>query len=203
MDEQDLVRLYAQGSSRGSAARANCPEPEALLAAVERTGSEEERARTIDHATSCAGCGEELELLQSSRIVRERPQLPRIGLAIAASVMVAVGLGYYAMKRGQFPAAARDLIRGDGDVVLVSPAKDESGPLRVLTWHRVSGALGYTVEVRHDDGTVVLRSDATDTVFAVSDSIAAATTGTIYWGVTATLSDGSERRSATRRLRAP
>jgi hypothetical protein len=126
-----------------------------------------------------------------------------MGLAIATSVVVALGLGYSAMKRGGFPTNARDLIGGGGHVELALPAKDESAPLRVLTWHAVPGARDYIVEVRRDDGTVVLRSASNDTVFTVADSIATATTGVVYWGVSPTLADGTERRSATRRLRIP
>ena len=128
---------------------------------------------------------------------------PRMGLVIATSVVVALGLGYYAMKRGRLPTNARDLIGGGSRVELALPAKDESAPLRVLTWHALPGARDYIVEVRRDDGSVVLRSASTDTVFTVADSIAAATTGIVYWGVSTTLSDGTERRSATRRLRIP
>jgi len=203
MNEQDLVRLYAQGANRSSASRTGCPAPETLLAAVEQSGSEEERLRTINHAMTCAECGEELELLRSSRIVRERSRLPRFSFAIAASLVVAVGLGYYALMRGQASTGARDLMRGASDVELVSPTNDETVALRVLTWRAVPSARDYTVEIRREDGSVVARSVSKDTVFSVSDSIAAATTGTIYWGVTATLPDGTERRSATRRLRTP
>jgi hypothetical protein len=152
---------------------------------------------------TCADCGEELELLRSSRIVRERSRLPRFSLAIAASLIVAVGLGYYAMKQGQLTTSSPDLMRGGTDIELVSPTGDEAGPLRALTWHAFPGARDYVVEVRRDDGSVVLRSASTDTVFAVPDSIAANATGIVYWGVSATLPDGSERRSATRRLRTP
>lgn len=186
-----------------SPSRADCPDPEVLLAAVERTAPEAERMRTINHAMTCADCGEELELLRASRIVRERSRVPRTTFAIAASLIAAVGFGYYAMKRGQLPADARALMRGGNDIELASPAKDAVAPLQTLVWHPVPGARDYVVEVRRDDGSVVLRSVSSDTVFTVSDSIAAATTGTVYWGVAATLSDGTDRRSATRRLRAP
>ena len=203
MNEQDLVRLFALGTNRGSMPRADCPPPEALLAAVERTGSEDERLQTINHAMACTSCGEELELLRASRVVRERPRASRIGFAIAASVLVAIGLGYYSMKRGDGSPTAGDLMRGDADVQLAVPATDAAEPLRSLVWHAVPGAAQYTVEVRRDDGTLVLRRASTDTVFAVPDSVAAQATGTVYWGVTAMFPDGTERRSATRRLRTP
>jgi hypothetical protein len=203
MNDQDLVRLYALGANRGSASRAGCPAPEALLAAVERTGPEEERMRAINHAMTCADCGEELELLRASRVVRDRPRASRIGFALAASALVAIGLGYYAMRGGQLSAGADDLMRGDTDVQLTTPATDATEPLRSLTWRAVPGAAGYIVEIRRDDGTLVLRSASGDTVFAVPESIAAQTTGDVYWGVTAALSDGTERRSSTRRLRTP
>ena len=152
---------------------------------------------------TCPACGEELELLRASRVVRDRPRLSRIAFALAASALVATGLGLYAMKRGQLPGSANDLMRGDSDVQLAAPAADATEPLRTLTWRAVPGALGYMVEVRRDDGTLVFRSASPDTVFAVADTIATRTTGTIYWGVTVVLPDGTERRSSTRRLRTP
>src|SRR5262245_28232988 len=120
MNEQDLVRLYALGANRSPTSRADCPTPEALLAAVELTGAEDERMNTINHAMTCSDCGEDLELLRASRVVRDRPRASRIGFAFAASALVAIGLGYYTMKRGELPTSAGDLMRGDADVQLAT-----------------------------------------------------------------------------------
>ena len=203
MNEQDLVRLYGLGANRSSPSRADCESPEALLAAVERTGSEDERLKTINHAMTCTDCSEELELLRASRVVRDRPRTSRNAYALAASALVAIGLGYYAMQRMGLQANANDLTRGVADVRLVTPVADAAETMRSLTWRAVPGAASYAVEVRRDDGTLVLRSTSADTVFVVPDSIATQTTGTVYWGVTAAFSDGTERRSSTRRLRTP
>src|SRR5574338_999471 len=53
---------HTLGAMPRSPSRADCPDPEVLLAAVERTAPEAERMRTINHAMTCADCGEELEL---------------------------------------------------------------------------------------------------------------------------------------------
>jgi len=73
MNEGDFVRLYQRGTAnRRDAARVGCVPPEALLAVVEQQGSEEERLASINHAMTCADCGEELELLRATRVVRDR-----------------------------------------------------------------------------------------------------------------------------------
>jgi hypothetical protein len=201
MTEEDLVKLYQRGTVRRDASRADCVSLDALLAAVERRGPEEERLRSINHAMACADCGEELELLRSTRIVRDRAPIPSFGFALAASIMVVAGLGYYSLARSR-AATSDDLTRdGTGDVQLVSPLSTSAQRLDSLVWRPVAGAASYVIDVRRDDGTLVTRGTTSDTTFVVPDSARVEPGSDVYWGVTARLSDGTELRSAARRIR--
>ena len=202
MTEEDLVRLYQRGTVRRDASRrADCVSLDALLAAVERRGPEEERLRSINHAMACADCGEELELLRSTRIVRDRARMPSVGFALAASIVVVVGLGYYSLARSR-ATNVDDLTRdGTGDVQLVSPLGASTPRLDSLVWRSVAGAASYLIDVRRDDGTLLTRGSTSDTTFVVPDSARVAPAGEVYWSVTARLSDGTELRSVARRVR--
>lgn len=200
MTEQDLVRLYQRGTSAGRGAdRTNCPSPESLLAVVEQQGPESTRVETLNHAMACAECGDELELLRSTRVVRDRNRIPRAGLAIAASIVLVAGLGYFAVARNRSATDDGDLTRGNaGDVQLVSPAV--SAPrLDTLLWRSVTSATSYGVEVRRDDGTLIVRSTTADTVFVMPDSVRITPGSVVYWTVSARLRDGTELRSPARR----
>jgi len=195
MNEGDFVRLYQRGTAnRRDAARVGCVPPEALLAVVEQQGSEEERLASINHAMTCADCGEELELLRATRVVRDRARIPHGGFALAASLVFVAGLGYYTLARRGSPEPAVDsaVMRGvTGDVQRVDS----------LVWRSMPGVTSYVVEVRREDGTLVTRAATTDTSFVVPDSARVAPGNDVYWTVSARLSDGSELRSAARRVR--
>ena len=204
MNEDEFVRLYQRGTAnRRDAARVGCVPPEALLAVVEQQGSEEERLASINHAMTCADCGEELELLRATRVVRDRARVPHGGFALAASLVLVAGLGYYTLARRGSPEPAVDsaVMRGvTGDIQLVSPAGDVQR-VDSLVWRSMAGVTSYVVELRRDDGTLVTRATTTDTSFVLPDSARVAPDNEVYWMVSARLSDGSELRSAVRRVR--
>ena len=202
MNEEDLVRLYQRGiATPRRATRADCVAPEDLLAAVEQRGSEDERLRSINHAMTCADCGEELELLRATRIVRDRARVPRFGFALAASLVLVVGLGYYSLARSRSDTVD-DLTRdGSGDVQLIAPSSATVTRLDTLAWRSVGGAVEYTVDVRRADGTLITRTTTADTTVALPATVRLDPGSDVYWGVTARLGDGSELRSATRRVR--
>ena len=194
MKEQDLVRLYQRGTARRGPDRADCVSPEALLAVAEQRGSEAERRRSIDHARACADCGEELELLRATRVVRDRGRIPHAGLALAASLVLAA-LGYYTLSRHRADAAGNN-----GDVQLVSPV-GATDRLDSLVWRSVTNAASYSIELRNEDGTLVTRGTITDTMFVLPDSLRVTPGNTVYWTVSARLTDGTELRSVRRRVR--
>lgn len=202
MKEEDFVRLYQRGTAaRNGADRAACVPPDALLAVVERRGTETERLQTINHAATCADCGEELELLRATRVVRDRTRIPYAGFALAASLVLAAGIGYYTVSRQRSAENDGDLTRGNtGDVQLVSPGATVSR-IDSLVWRSVTSAASYGVELRQDDGTLVTRARTTDTTFVLPDSVRGAPGSAVYWTVSARLTDGTELRSTARRVR--
>ena len=201
MTEEDLVRLYRRGTARETRGRDGCVSLEALLAVVEKRGTENERLRAINHAMACAECAEELELLRATRVVRDRARVPNIAFALAASVLLAAGLGYYTLGRRQAERPNDDLTRGTaGEVHLVSPSANATA-IDTLVWHAVTGATSYRLELRSDDGQLLTRGTTTDTTFAVPDGARVTRRSVVYWTVSARLTDGTEVRSAAQRVR--
>ena len=202
MNEEDLVRLYRRGTAaRATPAREGCVPPEALLAVVERRGTEDERLRAINHAMACAECAEELELLRATRVVRDRARVPNIAFALAASVLLAAGLGYYTLGRQQGTRGNDDVTRGaEGELQLVSPTATATA-IDSLVWRAVAGATSYVMELRSDDGRLLTRGTTTDTVFAIPDSVRVTPGTVVYWTVSTRLADGTEVRSPARRVR--
>ena len=203
MNEEDLVRLYQRGTRRDEA-RTACVPPEALLDVVEHRGSEAARLETVNHAMGCADCREELELLRATRIVRDRTRLPRFGFALAASLVLVAGLSFYTFGRQRAASSVDD---GDGvtrsgsdDVQLVTTGV-VSAQAPDLVWRSSTGAASYIVELRREDGTLLIRGATKDTVFAVPDSVRAGIASDAYWAVTARLSDGTSLASTVRRIR--
>jgi len=204
MNEEDLVRLYQRGTVRRDATRAGCVPPDALLDVVEHRGPEATRLQSVNHAMGCADCREELELLRTTRIVRDRARVPRFGFALAASLVLAAGLGFYALGRQRAPTGIDDAggvtRSGSEDVQLVSEgAISDQAPN--LVWRSTTGAATYVIELRREDGTLLTRGTTTDTVFAVPDSVRAGPASNAYWAVTARLSDGTSLASPARRIR--
>src|SRR5215510_6904784 len=135
----------AQNTTRGP----DCPNPEALLAALRGEGEEEERLRLLDHAFSCDACRRELALLhavstnpaagRSAYMPRLRRLVP-IAAAASIATITLIGLNQY-FNRGS-------VMRGGAanGVALIAPrgnavAKD---PTRFV-WHAVPGATRYTL----------------------------------------------------------
>ena len=204
MNEEDLVRLYQRGATRREATRDGCVPPEALLDVVERRGPEATRLQSVNHAMACAACREELELLRATRIVRDRARLPRFGFALAASLVLAAGLGFYAFGRQRAPTGLGDaggVTRSGSDDVQLVTTGGVSTQAPNLVWRSATGAASYVVELRREDGTLLARGTTADTVFAVPDSVRAGPDSDAYWAVTARLSDGTSLSSTARRIR--
>src|SRR5215208_1313489 len=86
----------------------DCPTETELLAAVRGEGDEAARLRVLDHALKCPACRRELALLHAvssgetraaSRPIRERSWNRWMPAALAASLVVAVGVAGVARSR--------------------------------------------------------------------------------------------------------
>ena len=118
MSDDRLRELYAiaQGD-RPDGPGGEPPAPEVIAALVRREGPEEERLATLDHVMSCAECRRDFDLLRAvERAGIESGAAGRAGgkrgwfmsAALAASVLLAVGVGRMVLRSG-----GDDTTRGD------------------------------------------------------------------------------------------
>ena len=208
MSDDRLRDLYAiaQGD-RPAGPGAEHPAPEVIAALVRREGPEEERLTTLDHVMSCAECRRDFDLLRAvERAGIESGAGGRAGgkrdwrmpAALAASVLLAVGVGRMVLRSG-----GGDTTRGDdhGGVVLVQPGRAAAaGDSITFSWHAVPGATRYELELL-DAGGGVLASAATSDTTASPVAARALPPGDYRWWVRATTSDARSLRSALRPLR--
>jgi hypothetical protein len=205
--EARLRELYARKLSARPAGRTVCPSPEALQALVRREGAEELRLRTLDHVMSCSDCRADYDLLRSidgagrqlgatGRTSRRVWMMP---VALAATLLVAVGLGRLAFKS----SSGDELVRSGeerGAVTLLSPPTEAQVGMPVLfAWRPVADARRYHLEVLNASGEVALEAETTDTSIT-SDMARRLAPGDYQWWVNALVSPAS-RRSELRPLR--
>jgi hypothetical protein len=215
MTEARLRELYQLAlASRDGGARERCVSPEAMLALVRREGPEEARLATLDHAMSCDACRRELDVLRAIELAGEQsgvaperaharssPSWRRVvPLAIAASLLVAVGLGVRDRGRGR---PVDDVSRGASDgPALVAPAAGDlatSAPI-VFVWHSEPGASRYVLEVLAG-GRVVVSETTADTTLALGDVSRLTADSAYVWWVRAVGDGGAQRGSEVRALR--
>jgi hypothetical protein len=205
VNDQQLRAIYGDVmTSRARPRPSACPEPEAILALVRREGPEEVRLATLDHVMSCADCRSEFDLLRSIELAgpdagavarpRRRWMAP---LALAASVLLAVVIGRYALPG----APDRDVVRSGGKdrlTLLAPPTEATTGSPILFVWHPIEGADRYRLEVMNPGGEVVLEAETADTAI-VLQSAADLEPGEYQWWVGATAP--ADARSALRPLR--
>ncbi len=120
--------------------------------------------------------------------------------ALAASLVGVTALGVRYAVRDPGP----DPLRSSGDAVdVVSPARaalfDSS---TTFTWRSVVDASSYQLDVVREDGTTVATATTRDTAIVVVPSVPLVSGEMLSWWITATLSDGTTRRSVPAALRA-
>lgn len=189
----------------GRGNRGSHPEPEALVALAERSGSEAVRLEVLDHVMACDPCRREFDLIRASIVAAGVPRQrtwfrsPSIGLmAIAATLLIAAGVRMYLVSR---EPDAGSLMRG-GSAVSTYPVRWLPSIGAGLAWRPTEGAASYRLEVVDEAGTAVVDSTMRDTTFVVMDSVLRNRQG-LSWSVTATLADGSTVTSLPIRLAPP
>jgi anti-sigma factor RsiW len=203
MNDEALRTAYQAAVSGRSGSRPTCPTPDAINALVAGEGSEADRLSVLRHVMECDACRREFELLRAVHAAgpQSRPVRRFHSFALAASVLVLVGLGTVVWTRVNTPA--NDTRRGKAaQVELVRPAAGAIvTPPLALVWHSVTGAQDYTAELLTPNGRLTRAWTTPDTSLTVptaGDSGVAA--GSYAWWVRAHLPDGSEQHSLVLRF---
>jgi hypothetical protein len=203
MSDEQLRALFEEAvSARAGRSRRECVSPDALMTLVEREGSETDRLGILDHVISCPDCHREFELLRAVRAgrdadpavdpVRSSGPRDRSGwwMALAASLVLVIGAGVVSQV---IWGGAQRTVRGSEDVVELVGFQNGPDGGRALTWHAVSGALSYRVEVLDARGELLYAAELADTVLTLPDSVSTDSSEGSVWWVQASLADGSRR----------
>lgn len=198
-----------------------CPSPEQLWDAVAGVLDTEATHALIEHTAACAGCAEEWRLareMQGSpareaptgeapaaeapgegrgRVIAaahrfRRAAAPIIGLAVAAMLLLVVGLP----KKEAPPAEYR---AGQAEEIQSLIPRGEALPreLFVLRWSELDGAV-YSLVVSGADLRVIDQpSELTEAIYQVPAAALEGVDGEVYWQVEAALADGSTLSSKT------
>ena len=179
------------------------PEPEALVAVAERSGSEAVRLEVLDHVMACEACRRELDVVRASLLAAGMPRQrtwfrsPAVGMmAIAATLLVVAGVRLFMTSSVDQEAGPR--LRG-GSAVTTYPARWLPSVGAGLAWRPTAGAESYRLEVVDENGAAVVDSTMRDTTLVVPDSLLRGRRE-VTWSVSATLGDGSTVTSLPARL---
>ena len=206
-NDEGLRTAYRAVLEKRRTDRASHPEPEALVAVAERSGSEAVRLEVLDHVMSCDACRRELDLVRASLTAAGMPRQrtwfrsPAIGMmAIAATLLVVAGVRLF-VATSSGDVDAEPTLRG-GSGVAAYPARWLPNVGAGLAWRPTATAENYRVEIVDASGAAVVDSTMRDTSLVVADSLLR-NRRELTWSVTATLGDGSTVTSLPARLVAP
>jgi hypothetical protein len=203
-DERLRLAYSSALDARDNGKQRSHPEPEALLAVVEKTGSEAARLEILDHVMACSACQRELDLVRAGAVAAGLPRQrtwfrsPSVGLmALAATLLIAARLRLY--------LASTDIETGPtlrgASAVSAYPARWNSSGA-TLAWRPATDAASYRLEIIDEAGSALVDSTMRDTSFVLADALARNRRG-LSWTVTATLGDGSTVSSLPVRLVRP
>lgn len=204
MSDERLRELYAGTMARKPSAGAKHVSPEEIAALARREGDEADRLRTLDHVMSCAECRKELDLLRSVEQAGKREGTKSVKrswivpTALAASVVLAVGVGRTVLQSGR-----DDATRGDESaaVALLQPGPEAvAGDSIIFIWRPVPNARRYELELMDPAGNVAASAETADTT-AAPPAARQLPAGDYRWWVRATTSDARALRSPLRPLR--
>lgn len=227
MTEEELRRAYdalrhrrREESSDGRDSRR--PAPEAIWAAVAGHDEPGERVRILDDALH-SGASDEIAFAQSMHAAAldaatantatpsKTFRLQRWGwLAAAAAVLIVAGVPLWQRTRMAATEVGANATRyRDGSatvgVSLVTPKSDEAVPADGrFVWRALRQARSYRFEAIDATGNTVTSVTSLDTTVALPTDITSADRKRIAgWWVTATMEDGSLRRSDLAIIRSP
>jgi hypothetical protein len=206
LSDDGLRRLFNDPALRTARAERGCPGSEAFRSEFEGPSGAADRARFVDHLVACADCAEEYRLAASvgrwaseaataigwagaDRAVEPASAgrspilgLPAWGLAVAASVLLALGVAWTLRLRST--SAEETAERGEGAPTLATDPADRAvlpaAPER-LQWPAVGGADSYRVALYDSESTLLWKSDV---VAASETKLPAAIAGSLRPGRT-------------------
>ena len=204
MTAPDEDRLKAAYRSMLAGGTASAPEvsPEILQQLAEGTyiGADRDALleRVLSHDETARELGFLLEIHGARRPAAAAGCWRRWALSASLVGVTALGVRYAVRDAGPDP------LRSSGDAIdVVTPARaalfDSS---TTFTWRAVVDAASYQLDVVREDGTTVATATTRDTAIAVVPALPLASGEVLSWWVTATLSDGTTRRSVPVTLRA-
>ncbi len=200
MNDSELRLAYARRLARDRRAAAACPSPEALVALVEKQGSEPERLATLDHAMSCDACRRDLELLRSvdaARVAIEGDRgAPLWRWAAAAGVVLAIAGVTTLSLRGRESA-----MRGGAPLLVTPSASIPATPSPQFVWRRTADAVDYRLELLSAAGDSIYATLTSDTALTLPTNVMLARGGEYIWQVHARFNDGTQAATAPLRFR--
>jgi len=210
-ETERLQSLYSRRVGARGGADSPHATPEAILAVVQREGSEEERLATLEHVMACADCHRDYEWLSAvdqagaeaeGTTARRtlRPWWRGAPLALAASIAVAIGVAVVlsnALRSG--PETERG---AGGDIALVAPGPTApaGGPVTFM-WRPVAGVSRYVLEVQGANGSIAFADTTADTSATLADPSRLAAGSAYRWWVREATEGTEPRSSAFRDLR--
>ncbi len=228
-DRSDRLSDDAREQALDDALASGAADELALLYAVRTAASTAAGGATITAAsTDAAGAASQTTSTRGLHLTQGRPRFRRGPWAIAAGLVMAVGLPWAlsrdraatATGEGSTPDSAnagatfRAAALPSAGPTLLAPAAVATGTSSpndalVWRWSSVAGADRYTIEWLDAAGAVVTRVETTDTVFvlaatdrsATGEAVRAASRRAEAWWVSARLSDGTQVRSELRLLK--
>ena len=176
--------------------------PEVLLQLAEGTYIGGDRDLLLDRVLSHDETAREFGFLLELQRAQRQPDAARPWRrwALAASLVGVAALGVRYASRD----AASDPFRASGDAVdVVAPVRATPfDSTTTFTWRPVVDAASYRLDVVREDGSVVATATTRDTVTVAAPSVPLLSGEVLSWWVTATLTDGTTRRSVPVALRA-
>jgi hypothetical protein len=204
-DERLRLAYSSALDARDGGKQRSHPDPEALLAVVEKTGSEAVRLEVLDHVMACSACQRELDLVRASAVAAGLPRQrmwfrsPSVGLmALAATLLIAASVRLYLASGTDIETGPT--LRGASAVSAYPARWNSSGA--TLAWRPATDAASYRLEIIDEAGSALVDSTMRDTSFVLADALARNRRG-LSWTVTATLGDGSTVSSLPVRLVRP
>ena len=165
---------------------------ETMCDVLDRKGSEESRLAALDRIMAHPQLAAEFEILRAAHTAGKTAQRRTFAawpLAIAASLIAAIGLGTWVAKRSNEES---DILRGPSVAIpLYAPAETAlADSARVFLWSGNPDATQYLFELSTAAGSPLFSATTPDSSLALPDSVRLAPGASYFWYVRAMTPQG-------------